>query len=184
MSDFELWQVTLRHQLPPPRLQRLTMVRRRWGKRSSTLPACLTPCSSEGLSRDVLRHRSVPAEAKRELGESFPIVLYRFFKGLSTLCRRPRGRHAGSSPPDGRDRQPDPGSPITRTSSVDLAGRSSASPGLLWKPAAEALAVDGSSEGVIVVLRCQKAKPFAEVDGLPVRLPSPNTVVRKGPGDR
>ncbi len=36
----------------------------------------------------------------------------------------------------------------------------------------------------VVVLRCHKAKPFAQVDGLPVHLPAPNTVIRRGTGDR
>jgi hypothetical protein len=36
----------------------------------------------------------------------------------------------------------------------------------------------------VVVLRCHKAKPFTQVEGLPVSLPPPNTVVRQGPGDR
>jgi hypothetical protein len=44
------------------------------------------------------------------------------------------------------------------------------------------LLAGGSGRGV--VLRCQKAKPFAQVDGLPVCFPAPNTVTRKGAGDR
>ena len=36
----------------------------------------------------------------------------------------------------------------------------------------------------MVVLKCHKANPFAQVDGLPVRLPAPNTVIRQGPGNR
>jgi hypothetical protein len=34
------------------------------------------------------------------------------------------------------------------------------------------------------VLRCHKAKPFAQVDGLTLKLPPPNTVTRLGTGDR
>ena len=34
------------------------------------------------------------------------------------------------------------------------------------------------------VLRCHKAKPFAQVNGLTVQLPPPNTVTRRGTGDR
>ena len=41
-----------------------------------------------------------------------------------------------------------------------------------------------SPNDTFVVLRCHKTKPFAQVDGLPVSLPPPNTVVRTGPGDR
>jgi Bacteriocin-protection, YdeI or OmpD-Associated len=37
----------------------------------------------------------------------------------------------------------------------------------------------------MVVLRCHKAKPFAEVvDGPPMLLPAPNIVLRSGTGDR
>ena len=36
----------------------------------------------------------------------------------------------------------------------------------------------------VVVLRCHKAKPFAQVDGSRLELPAPNTVVRRGTGDR
>jgi hypothetical protein len=36
----------------------------------------------------------------------------------------------------------------------------------------------------LVVLRCHKAKPFAQVEGVAVHMPPPNMVVRQGPGDR
>ncbi len=47
-------------------------------------------------------------------------------------------------------------------------------------------ATDGRSRAVTptVVLRWHKAKPFSQVDSLPVRLPAPNTVIRRGTGDR
>jgi hypothetical protein len=35
-----------------------------------------------------------------------------------------------------------------------------------------------------VVLRCHKAKPFSQVDGLPLQLPASNAVFQRGPGDR
>lgn len=39
-------------------------------------------------------------------------------------------------------------------------------------------------EDLLVVLRCHYAKPFAQFNGLPVRLSPPNTVIRRGAGDR
>lgn len=36
----------------------------------------------------------------------------------------------------------------------------------------------------VVVLRWHKAKPFAQVDGLPLQLPACNSVFRRGDGDR
>jgi hypothetical protein len=36
----------------------------------------------------------------------------------------------------------------------------------------------------VVVLGCHKAKPFAQVDGPPMSVPGPNTVIHRGGGDR
>jgi hypothetical protein len=44
--------------------------------------------------------------------------------------------------------------------------------------------VDGLLLHAREVLRCHKAKPFAQVDGAQMLLPPPNTVVRRGIGDR
>jgi hypothetical protein len=52
-------------------------------------------------------------------------------------------------------------------------------------PHAPSTAVPGGfAQWHFVVLRCHKAKPFSQVDGVPVSLPPPNTVVRRGHGDR